>query len=747
MVSPLKVRPVTVLLWAIAASLVNAHEGHQPLPTKGVYVDSQKGHLTLSGQAREAIGLETEEVAVGPVASTLKVYAESVTPWHARAFGSAQIAGRIVKLLVRPGDFVEKNQIIAELSSRELEMLKLEYLQATNDLELNERLLAMTRPSAQAGAVPMQRLLDIENAREQSQNRLDVARIRAESLGITFRTSPANAMQALHYPIRSPIAGQVLHSDLAEGRYVEAFEHLFEIVNTDEVWVRLQLLEKDIVKVNVGNRVQIEFPASSFTVEGVIDQMDAGLDPQTQVSSAWVTLAHPAIVPGLVGNATIFTSEQAERLTVPARAVYSDGLQNYLFVEEASTRTSAEYRKQTIRLGKRTLSTKKSTKKATEPMFEVLQGDIFPGDRVIVKGGHELSSLFFLEVLKLSNSDLQRLGILTANAGYREIALTLQLPASVTLAPENRSELSSQLDGTVHSHTLLPGRSVNAGDILMEIASPEFYKLQLDLISTSLDAALSLRRANRLEEIKGDAVSVRIVLETRAQAEQLEARAESLRRQLTALGLRDSEIESIVEERRIIDFLPIRSNIDGRIASSAITLGETVAASQPLVEIQNLDSVWLEAHVPSKEIGSISNQLHGVATMLANPDVRFPVVLSRVGPSVNESTRTQRIWLTPTPAPSPTMTLPQLRSGALITLTMSVGSSLSVLAIPSSAVLRDGVHYFSFVRKDDGYVERRRIVIGRSDAEFTEITSGIVAGELVVTAGGRELQTAFASLR
>ena len=739
MTLPSQARIIAVLMLALTTSAARGHEGHQPLPTKGVQVEPQNGQLTLSAQARDAIGLQAEELVVGTVASTLTVYAEAVTPWQAKAFGSAQISGRIAKLLSRPGDFVKKDQIIAELSSRELELLKLDYQQAVNDLSLNQRLLDMTRPTALAGAVPMQRLLEIENAVEQSQNRVEVARIRARTLGVSPDVFQNSASGSLNYPIRSPIAGQILHSDLAEGKYVEALEHLFEVVNTDEVWVRLQLLEKDIFKAKVGNRVKVEFPASSISVEGVIDRMDAGLDPQTQVSSAWMTLANQTIIPGLVGRGTIYTSEQDEKLTVPQRAVYSDGLQNYVFVEEASTRTSAEYRKKTIQLGKRTLEAHKQS----EPMVEVLQGDIYPGDRVVVKGGHELSSLFFLGVLKLYSSDQQRLGIRTEPASHREVALTTQLTASVTLPPENRSVLSSQLDGTVYSHKLNPGRSVEAGEILMEIASPEFHKLQLDLISTSLDADLSLRRADRLDGVKGDAVSLRIVLETRSEADQLKARAESLRRQLSTLGLLESEIESIVKERRILNYLPLRSNISGRITSSVVTLGETVSASQPLVEIHNLESVWIEAHVRSPETHSLNGEVNGIATILADPDISFPVVVSRISPTVNESTRTQRIWLTPKSNSS----VPQLRSGALITVVLPIGSPTSTLAIPSSAILREGMHYFSFVQKDDGYVDRRRLKIGRSDGAYTEIVDGIEAGELVVTVGGRELQTAFASLR
>ncbi len=107
---------------------------------------------------------------------------------------------------------------------------------------------------------------------------------------------------------------------------------------------------------------------------------------------------------------------------------------------------------------------------------------------------------------------------------------------------------------------------------MIEIASPDFYKLQLDLISASLDAELSLRRADRLGGLKEDAVSMRLVLEIRSQAEQFKARVESLRRQLATLGLLESEIESIVNERRIIDYLPLRSNMDGRITSSVSRL-------------------------------------------------------------------------------------------------------------------------------------------------------------------------------
>ncbi len=163
----------------------------------------------------------------------------------------------------------------------------------------------------------MQRLLDLENAYQQSENSLAIARIRARVLGVDVDALENDNNQSIRHLIRSPIAGKVIHSDLSEGKFVEAFEHLFEIVNNDETWVRLQLLEKDIFNVKIGQVVDLEFVDSSIRTRASIDRIDAGLEPRTQISWAWVTVSDPAVVPGLVGSATIYTTTASERLAFP----------------------------------------------------------------------------------------------------------------------------------------------------------------------------------------------------------------------------------------------------------------------------------------------------------------------------------------------------------------------------------------------------------------------------------------------
>lgn len=724
---------------ALTYSVASAHEGHQPLPTKGVQVDAEHGYLRISAQACSAIGLDVEEVQAGDVGSELVTYAETVAPWQAAAFGSAQIAGKITKLLVRPGDTVTKGQVVAELSSRELEIVRLSYLQAKNDLALNRKLLESTKPAAREGAVSQQRLDEIENALQQSENDLEIARIRASTLGLDARQFEDESRATVSHLIRSPISGRVIHLDLTEGKFVEAFEHLFDIVNLDEVWIKIQVLEKDIQKLSVGQKVELYLLDSKVAIDTKIDRVDVSLDPQTRVCWAWATVSRSSVMPGLVGIAKIRVSNESNRLSLPFDAVYSDGLQTYVFVEAASTKTSAEYKKRNVKLGHRISLEENSGRQR----IEIIQGDVYPGDRVVVRGGHELSSLFFLEALKFSSDTRARLGIRTANAVQRPIADTLRLPASATLPPEARWTASSQLTGTIQSHSLTPGKRIRAGELLMEIASPDFQSLQLDLLQASLEANLVRHRAERLQRAGKDVFSRRVLLEMLNRADQLELKAESLKRQLVSLGLTASEVNDIVLQRSIQSLMPVRSPMDGYLVRWTGTLGETIIANQSLAEVQKIENIWIEALVPSQDSKSVSIADTGIVSVLSNPSIKFPAAVSKVGPIISPTTRTQRIWLDVTSFPAPFI----LRDGTQLSVALNVREPTNGLAVPSEAVLREGLHSFVFVQKLNGSFERRRVTVGRSDGQWIELLTGVSIGDEVIVAGGRELQTAYASLR
>ena len=68
-------------LVTIGVSVLLAHEGHAPLPTKGVQVDVASGHLLLTPAARDSLAVTTAEVEVKPVEGRILAYATIDLPW------------------------------------------------------------------------------------------------------------------------------------------------------------------------------------------------------------------------------------------------------------------------------------------------------------------------------------------------------------------------------------------------------------------------------------------------------------------------------------------------------------------------------------------------------------------------------------------------------------------------------------------------------------------------------------------
>ena len=121
-------RPMrTLILSGVCLTIVAvclAHEGHQPLPTRGVQVDIAKGTITLSDSSRRLMDVQTVTVDQGQLVQKLPAFASVVVPWDRRAVVTTRVAGRVVQLLARPGDRVLKGQAIAEIRSPELDQLR-----------------------------------------------------------------------------------------------------------------------------------------------------------------------------------------------------------------------------------------------------------------------------------------------------------------------------------------------------------------------------------------------------------------------------------------------------------------------------------------------------------------------------------------------------------------------------------------------------------------------------------------------
>ncbi len=730
-------RATVLLFWATACLSALAHEGHQPLPTKGVEVDVKTGHLTLSRSARNLLDVQTVEVKTDSMSQSMRAYARTVAPWNQHAFVSSQLPGRIVNLTVQPGDRVQAGQKLAEVECIELRNLQSEYQKAENDLSLSGQLLDLLKSASFGDALPGQRFIEAKNTHLQNQNRLSVLKAKAEALAITTTdletTSDQDAVVLL--PIYSPISGTIIHADVAVGKFVESTEHLFEIVDASQVWVVVDILEQDLHRVRKNQTLNVSFMSNPHhPYKAIIDHVSLLIDSQTQQGTAWAKVTNiagpPDILPGMNANAEILLDDSPSKTVIPRNAVFSDGAERYVFVEETSTKETSEYRKKPVVIGWQ-----------TSTLVEIKSSDVYPGDQVVTRGGHELSSLFYLGVLRLSPSTANSINLQLAAFKEQTIEQTLRLDGVVEIPPQLRTSASSQLNGSIRAIHIDRGQTVKKGDVLAEIASLDLQNLQLELLATKLELNLQTGTLHRLQAAK-DAVSRRNLLELQNQVNTLKIQSTNLRQQLLTQGLTSDDIDRVLDTRQVMAALPVRAPADGTVVSFDRILGQVINANEPLFEIHDLSHARVQAFVRESDTSLVQIGQPARIRLVSHPGFEAEGKLSRLGSVVGADNRTQSVWIEFNEFPAN-----ELRNGILSSVVLTTDHLSPTPALPISALVRDGRRSYVFVHKADGTFERRSVQTGRSDDRFIEIKAGLALSEEVAIQGVSHLQTAYSALR
>lgn len=731
-------RAALLSLLAVAVTWLYAHEGHVALPSRGAHVDAAKGTIILSRESRDALDVRSAEISTESIPESVLAYATIVSPWQRHAFASSRLAGRISKLHIGPGQVVQAGQVIAEIASPELETLQLEILSAQTDLKLAEQIVATLHESR--STVPEQMIFEAENKRSVARNAMEIGR--AKWRGLALEESDLDAVlrdsgrRVEFYPIRSPLSGTIIHADLNVGKVVDAGEHLFEIVDFSKVWAKVGVLERDLSRVKTGQTVELQFFGSPGEVyRSAVQTIGFSLDPQTHLNAVWAEFENPtgrspALLPGMSGIARILIPVPSATRVIPGTALIDDGLAQYVLVEEARAEKQSEYRRKNVVVVRRTVD-----------RAEVQSSELYPGERVVSQGALELGGFFVPGVLKLSPEAAKTIGLAVAPVERHAVDDIVELDGQVDVRPRQRSAPSTQLPGNIQRIVVDRGQPVKAGQLLAEVFSLELKNLQLDFIREQLSLALLDSLSESLRRVPG-AVAKRRILEVDAELNASRFKRDSLRNRLTVIGLTEPQLDSLVKEGRLVEAVPVRSPIDGVVTSFEKVLGQSVKAEEPIFAVTNLSEPLIEGFVSERDVQRVRIGQSARVRFVSNPATAWTGRVARSSQVLTVGDQSLSVWIELNEQP------PELlRVGQLAGVAVSVQQHCAAIAVPNSAVWREGTLAYVFVRRRDEAFERRLVHLGRADDRKVEVQSGLALGETIATRGVPGLQTAYSSIK
>ncbi len=242
-------------------------------------------------------------------------------------------AGRVTRMIARPGDAVSVGSPLAEMSSPDFGQAQADARKAQAALALASQGLERQK-ELNAHGVTSAKDLEQAQADEQSaraENDRAVGRLAAYGHGVAGDNM---------FILKSPTAGVVVERNLNPGQELRPDQPgvpLFVITDPTRLWVSIDAGEADLASLKVGMPLVIssnQFPDDAFS--GELRQISDFIDLNTRTLKLRGTVPNPnrALKGEMYVQARI-RIPKGESPTVSAKAVFLSGVRSYVFVRTA----------------------------------------------------------------------------------------------------------------------------------------------------------------------------------------------------------------------------------------------------------------------------------------------------------------------------------------------------------------------------------------------------------------------------
>ncbi|PIQ31607.1 MAG: efflux transporter periplasmic adaptor subunit, partial [Bacteroidetes bacterium CG18_big_fil_WC_8_21_14_2_50_41_14] len=278
-------------------------------------------------------GIQTGSVEMRSVSNTIKVNGIiSVAPQN-QATVCMPLGGFIKNTNLLPGNAVKKGQTLAIIENQDFVDIQQNYLEAKNKLVFAEAEYkrhtdlykddVYSEKNVQRVTVEYKNLKVLVKSLEQ---KLFLIGINPDLLSEDNISNQVNLV--------SPISGFLKAVNVNIGKYVSPTDILFEIVNSDKLFLELTLFEKDADKVVVGQKIKFFINNETDVHEALISQTGKSVsDDMTFRVYGTVLSSCKNILPGMYVNALIEESD-IKVTALPSEAVVSFDDKDYIFVFE-----------------------------------------------------------------------------------------------------------------------------------------------------------------------------------------------------------------------------------------------------------------------------------------------------------------------------------------------------------------------------------------------------------------------------
>lgn len=290
-------------------------------------------NIPLSEKQVKAVDLKMGEAQEREMDAMLHVNGSLVLRAQDMGNVSSLMGGIVKNVYVKEGQMVSRGQVVATIENTDVVTLQREYYTAYKESEMARLELNRQKTLASAGAGIKKTLqMSEKNYKVAQANLLGTGR-QLQQMGISTNEVAKGKFTTV-FPLRAPISGTVSDMQASLGSYADMQTPLMKIRNNHAVECDLNVFEKDIAKVKVGDQVLVSLTNQpGVNVSGRVYGMNQYLNKGTKSVAVHVKLdakRGAKLFEGMYVSGQIATGRQL-CMTLPDKAIVSADGKQYVF--------------------------------------------------------------------------------------------------------------------------------------------------------------------------------------------------------------------------------------------------------------------------------------------------------------------------------------------------------------------------------------------------------------------------------
>ena len=354
-------------------------------------------------------GVDVELVERRPIVETISGTGEIVYDPTRLASLASRLPGSVWIVEKNVGDKVAKGEVLAIIDATEVGNLKVQLLRSLAEEKLQQQ--NVLRLTQARDAIAVSRIFDAEAALAKARADVLSAEQSLCNLGLPVQVSSLRDMsdktvldklRVLGIPnsilvkfesktatanlltIVSPLDGVVVHRSASPGEVVDPTRVLFQVADTSQMWLNLNIPLESMDQLAVGQNVTFQADGSRSQIQGRLDWISTAADKRTRMVQIRVVLPNPdgRLRSETFGMGHVVLRNVADAIVIPNGSSHWEGCCQIVFVRDKGYFDSPESPKvfhvRTVRLG------------ATSGKFTEVIAGVLPGEVIATAGSDVL---------------------------------------------------------------------------------------------------------------------------------------------------------------------------------------------------------------------------------------------------------------------------------------------------------------------------------------------------------------------